>query len=247
MNRLLIPPFNRLFGVIDAYARPAKNRRDTEHKLTYQIKALEQEAKKLLRAATDLSSTLNKNNKGKDIEHAIEPVVTAQNNLNDTIYGICQSILDLQRARLADEVEEASAYGMYVCSNSTLDAFVISATLPNVAEEDIAIKIQSLKNNKNESLQKLCIKAKRQPDIDQPAGFLHSEIFKSIRTINGRREELAVEDGNINIIVDLPPNVSNDLLAIQETMTFENGILTLSFPVIKTEQIKEQELKFINR
>lgn len=237
--------FNELFEELEV-VQPVKNRETVEKDLQAQIKSLQAEAKKLTKAADELADELNKQDKDRNIDKTLEAVHDSQITVNETIRGIRRAIRSVTRARLIEEVDKKPKCNLYTRTDEQTNAFVVTATLPDIAKEDLKITVNTTDEFGKER-QTLRITAQQKTVQATTPGFFNTSAFNSARIINGRREELSVENGLVTIVVDLPQDTNNDLTDVQKTMSFENNKLILSFPVTKKDRKKETVLRFSNK
>lgn len=239
----MFEPFNELFEEMDPYARPTKSRETAEKDLRTRVKALQEEAKKLEKAATDLATQLDKKSNIEELPAAFDTINDCQAVINENVREIRKEARTMRRAQLREAAKSVPSYSLRSSTDEKSGAFVVTANLPSIAKEDLKITVKTTEEFGTER-QTLHVVAQPPTTKSTATGIFTSSSALQSRYINGRREELSVEDGKVTIVVDLPQDASNDLAEVQKTMTLENGVLTLSFPLTKKAARKETELRF---
>jgi HSP20 family molecular chaperone IbpA len=235
--------FNELFEELDIHSRPAKSSEACEKELNAQAASLQNEIKKLAKAADDLTSELKKNIKERNTEQALAIVRESQIIIDNTVQGIRRSLRNESRSRVTEEADKTPKCTMQTHSDENTNSFVVTASLPDITQEDLKITVNTTDEFGKER-QTLRVSAQQKTTRASSPGFFSTSSFSSTRNINGRREELSVENGLVTIIIDLPQNTHTDLSEVQKTMRFDKNILTLSFPTNKKDLKKETVLRF---
>lgn len=241
-------PFNELFEEMDIHhAQPTKSRETAEKDLRSRVTTLQEEAKRLSKAADELASNLDK--KGTDTNTNPINLATIDEShlaINATLRGIKREIQSVRRARHTESIKQAPAYSLRTQTDEKKELFVVTATLPSIAKEDLKITVKTSDEFGIERQTLLVTAEPKTTKASTPSGFSSSSSITQARYLNGRREELVAENGNVTITVDLPKDASNDLADVQKTMSFENNTLILSFPMTPRAKKKETELRFLN-
>ena len=239
----MFEPFNELFEEMDPYARPTKSRETAEKDLRTRVKALQEEAKKLEKAAGDLAAQLDKKSTLDELPTAFDTINDCQAVINENVREIRREARIMRRAQLREAAKSTPNYSLRSSTDEKSGTFVVTAQLPSITKEDLKITVKTTEEFGTER-QTLHVVAQPQTTKSATSGIFTSSSAVQSRYINGRREELSVEDGKVTIVVDLPQDASNDLAEVQKTMRLENGVLTLSFPLTKKASRKETELRF---
>lgn len=234
-------PFNDFF-----YEQgPAKSRATAEKDLAACVKNLQDEAKRLTTVADKLAQQLEKKDEAKDgeLQSVFDTIQDCQVGIQEAFSGIRRNARSARQAQRAEEIKKIPSYSLRTYKDDKKNKFIVTASLPDKTKEDLKITVKTTDEfgQKHRTLQ---VETKPQKETkSSPSGFFSSSSVTHAQYINGRREELVAENGNISITVDLPPNANSNLAEVQKTMTLENGVLTLSFPLSEPAE-KETELKF---
>ena len=119
--------------------------------------------------------------------------------------------------------------------------YEIQIHLPGFKREDIQPQVDEKKDG-NATQKQLYINTKKEftkTKKDKTSFEQHSEKFKSSQIINGRKQEIQYKDGELTIAIDLPQNI----LQSRYDAKFENGILTITFPIDNPPQKSTTHLK----
>jgi len=128
----------------------------------------------------------------------------------------------------------------------------IKVTLPGYEQKDLSVTVKTTQREFSGSKSTVHITAKKSPetstqtetgkeaeDKEKPVvKHVSSNLFTSISYINGQGKEVTYENGELTMHFDLPADINID--ANNYSMTFENGLLTLTFQKLP----KETSLKF---
>ena len=235
--------FNELFEELEPRSRQTKSSEPEEKDLRSQAAALQAEAKILIKAADDLVSESSKPDKERNIDQALSAVHNSQMTISGVVDEIFQSAHNISRTRLPKEVNKKPKCSIHTHNDEKTDAFIVTATLPDITEEDLKITVNTTDEFGKEH-QTLHVTAQQKTMRAATRGFFSTTTFSRMRNVNGRREELNIENGLVTIIIDLPQNTHTDLSEVQKTMRFEKNTLTLSFPMNKKDHKKETILRF---
>jgi HSP20 family molecular chaperone IbpA len=237
-------PFGTLFEELGgAFTPPTKSHDASEKDLKARVKTLQEESKKLAAAADVLAAELEKKEAERSIDPAVSKVTDTYAAVDEAVRGIKRESTSMKRARVTEERAKVPAFKLRSSVDDKDGSFVVTATLPGVEKDALRITVSS-EDEFGRERQTLHIKT-QQKDAKSPAtGSFSSSSMSSSRYINGRREELNVNDGAVEITVDLPQDVSTDLEAVQKNMRFEAGELILSFPCKGERRKRETELRF---
>lgn len=226
-----------------AFSAPSKSRDTAEKDLKAHVTKLREESKKLAAAADNLAESLEKKNLDDSTDTAISKVFDSFAVVKESVHGLQRESNSIKRARASEERAKTPQFKLQSNVDEIGNTFVVTATLPNVEKEALRITV-SCEDEFGRERQTLRIKAVQKEAQTAQTSGLTSTSMSSTRYLNGRREELTVNDRQIEIIVDLPQDVTSDLEKVQQSMNFENGKLELSFPYKKEKRKKETELRF---
>ncbi|MBM3886588.1 hypothetical protein FJ364_01545 [Candidatus Dependentiae bacterium] len=243
----LFSSFNELFEELDTFGgvRPTKNRAAIEKDLRSQAKKLQEDAKKLGEAADKLLQETEKEPVHSKLEQALQSVRESQINVNESICDIQRSARNVFRARISEEIDKTPRFNLNSQMNEKGDVFIVKATLPGITVDDLKITVNTSDEfGKERQTLNITTEAKIKAEESTTQGIYKTTSLNSARIINGRREELNVENGSVSIMVDLPHETNSDLSEVSKTMTFENNALTLSFPITQKTKKKETILRF---
>ena len=232
------------FFLNDPFMRPHKSLDRAKSDLSADIKALQEEAKRLSKAADELATKLDKNDTMTNLLPSIDTLHDSLTTTREFLSRVGSNIQSVRRAQHVEEIKNTPSYNLQTNTDSKLNVFVVTARLPDAKKEDLKFEVNTSDEFGTErqtltiSMQEKKSTQEKKPGLSQTTRVTQSHY------INGRREELFIENGNVSMIVDLPKNVSSNLTKARDTMTFENGILTLHFPLDQQETKRKTEWRF---
>lgn len=241
----LFKEFDALFGDFEAVHNP-KLREHAEDDLKNQAELLLKKAQELTKASEALALAVIEKDDAKSVQAigAFAEVKEHHAEIAHVLRGVGNNLDAIRRAKRAESIKRTPSFGLRSFFDEKKQLFVVEATLPGLEKDDLKI---SVKTTHEAGIEKQELRVTAQlpttKDVDNQ-NFQHQASMRQAKNINGRREELVVDDKQVVVAVDLPRDASNDLFEVQKTMSFEANVLKLSFPIVKKERKKETELRF---
>lgn len=143
--------------------------------------------------------------------------------------------------------KDITQYSIQEITPTDNNQYGVKITLPGYEQKDLSVTVKTTQRKFSDSKNTVHITAKKSPepstktettkdadDKEKPVvKHFSTNRFTSISYINGQGQEVTYEDGKLTINFDLPAGINVD--ANNYSMTFENGILTLTFQKLPNE------------
>ena len=178
---------------------------DAKKNLTQSVQALRDEANQLAKEADRLAACVE-DEKSDSAVDAYNRVADQAATVNSTLRNVRKDVRVAQQAKRVQAIQEAPQYNLQTKIDEDKKLFVVTATLPGIAQDELKITVKSTDEFGAER-QTLRITGEGKKANQKDAHFFNTSTSTKARFVNGRREEISVQDGIVSIVVDLPKEI----------------------------------------